>query len=303
MNDYMVETVELTKQFRKQKAVHAINMKVPKGSIYGFIGRNGAGKTTTLKMICGLARPTSGEIRLFNNEHEQFTCRRIGALIEQVGAYPDLSAKENLMLKATGLGLHDKQEAADLLELFHLDNTGHKAVKNFSLGMKQRLGIALALLGKPDLLILDEPINGLDPEGIKDIRNTILKLNEEHGITIIISSHILGELNKMATHYGIIKDGELIEQISSKELSKKCRNYMALTVNDIKKSTYVLERILHITDYEVMDNHEIHIYTEENSTLINEEFMKNGILISQIYYQKRDLESYFLDKIGGDSHA
>lgn len=303
MNEYVVETHELTKQFKQQKAVNKVNMNVPKGAIYGFIGSNGAGKTTTLKMICGLMKPTSGKISLFNNSREEFVYRSIGALIENVGAYPDLSAKENMMLKAIGLGLQDKKQVNELLNLLHLENTGKKAVKHFSLGMKQRLGIALALLGKPDLLILDEPINGLDPEGIREIRNTVLKLNEEMGITIIISSHILGELEKVATHYGIIKEGQLIEQITQKELTEKCKNYIALKVNDVKKTCFILEDKLNIHEYEIMEDGEVRVYTQDDSGFINNELMKDNIQISQIYYQKQDLESYFLDKIGSVPHA
>ena len=303
MKNYIVETVRLTKKFKHQTVVNDVNMKVKKGAIYGFIGRNGAGKTTTLKMICGLSKPTSGEIHLFNDTHKEFVYKSIGALIENVGAYPDMTAKENMMLKATGLGLSDKRKVNELLELLNLNHTEGKKVKHFSLGMKQRLGIALALLGNPDLLILDEPTNGLDPEGIREIRNTILKLNEEKGITFIISSHILGELDKIATHYGIIKDGELLEQISQKELKEKCRNYLALVVDDVKKAVFVLEQQLKITDYELMENGEIHIYTEDDSKYINEELLKNSIHISQIFFQKQDLESYFLEKIGGNQNA
>lgn len=303
MTNYIVETVGLTKKFKHQTAVNDLDMKVKKGAIYGFIGSNGAGKTTTLKMICGLSKPGFGEIHLFHDTHKEFTYKRIGALIEHAGAYPDMSAKENMILKAIGLGLNDKKQVNELLELLNLNHTEGKKVKHFSLGMKQRLGIALALLGNPDLVILDEPTNGLDPEGIREIRNTILKLNEERGITFIISSHILGELDKMATHYGIIKDGELLEQISQKELKEKCRNYLALTVDDVKKAMLLLEQQLKITDYELMENEEIHIYTDDDSKHINEVLLKNGIHISQIYFQKQDLETYFLEKIGGNQHA
>lgn len=303
MINYIVETVGLTKKFKHQIAVNDVNMKVEKGAIYGFIGRNGAGKTTTLKMICGLSKPTVGEIHLFNNSHNEFVYKRIGALIENVGAYPDMSARENMMLKAIGLGLNDKKHVDELLELLNLNHTKGKKVKDFSFGMKQRLGIALALLGNPDLLILDEPTNGLDPEGIKEMRNTILKLNEEREITFIISSHILGELDKIATHYGIIKDGELLEQISQKELKEKCRNYLAITVDDIKRATLILEEELKIKDYEIMSNEEIHIYVDNDSKLINEVLLNNGIHISQIYFQKKDLETYFLEKIEGNKNA
>lgn len=303
MMNYIVETVGLTKKFKHQTAVNAVNMKVKKGAIYGFIGRNGAGKTTTLKMICGLSKPTSGEIHLFDDTHKEFTYKSIGALIENAGVYPNMSAKENMMLKATGLGLSNTKQVDEILELLQINKMEGKKVKHFSLGMKQRLGIALALLGNPDLLILDEPTNGLDPEGIREIRNTILKLNEEKGITFIISSHILGELDKMATHYGIIKDGELIDQISQSELAEKCRSFLALAVDDVKKASFILEEKLGITDYELMENGEIHIYTEDDSKYINEELLKHGIHISQIYSQKQDLESYFLNEIGGNQNA
>lgn len=303
MQDYIVETIGLTKKFKRQTAVSNVYMKVPKGSIYGFIGRNGAGKTTTLKMLCGLTKPTEGEIHLFHDTHKEYAYRSIGALIEHVGAYPDISAKENMMLKATGLGLSDKSQVDALLKLLNLEHAGKKQVKHFSLGMKQRLGIALALLGNPELLILDEPINGLDPEGIREIRNTIVKLNEEYGITFIISSHILGELDKFATHYGIIKDGQLIEQITQKELSDKCRSYLTLRVDAAAKATSILENTLFIHDYEVMADGEIHIYQDVDSRAITHELSMHNMQIAQIYEQKQDLESYFLHKIGGSDHA
>lgn len=303
MENNIVETIGLTKKFKHQTAVNAINLHVPKGAIYGFIGRNGAGKSTALKMICGLVKPTSGEIRLFNEAHFDLAYRSIGALIENVGAYPELSARENMLLKATGLGLNDKEEIESLLILSGLNPKDKKPVKQFSLGMKQRLGIALALLGNPDLLILDEPINGLDPEGIREIRNTILKLNEEKGMTFIISSHILSELDKVATHYGIIKDGELIEEISQKDLAEKCKSYLAMRVDDLKKTTFILEEKLGIKDYEIKEDGELHVFTQNNSQMLNTELMKQGIQISQIYYQKQDLESYFLNKVGGQDHA
>lgn len=302
MHDYIVETIGLTKTFRHQTAVNNVYMNVPKGAIYGFIGRNGAGKTTTLKMLCGLTKPTEGEIHLFHDTHKEYVYRSIGALIEHVGAYPDVSAKENMMLKATGLGLSDKSQVDTLLKLLNLEHAGKKQVKHFSLGMKQRLGIALALLGNPELLILDEPINGLDPEGIREIRNTIVTLNKEYGITFIISSHILGELDKIATHYGIIKDGELIEQITQKELTEKCRSYLTLRVDDTAKATTILEDILKIHDYEVMEDGEIHIYEDADTMAITYELTKQKIQISQIYEQKQDLESYFLHKIGGKDY-
>lgn len=303
MTDYIVETVGLTKKFKHQTAVNAVNMKVKKGAIYGFIGRNGAGKTTTLKMICGLSKPTSGEIHLFNDTHGEYTYRNIGALIENVGAYPELTAKENMLLKKTGLGIHGYHEVDSLLELLHLKEAGKKKVKHFSLGMKQRLGIALALLGNPDLLILDEPTNGLDPEGIREMRNTLIDLNEQKGITIIISSHILGELDRIATHYGIIKNGELIEEISRSELSEKCKDYLSLTVDNVEKTVLVLEENLKIRDYEIMENGDFHVYGKIESGMINSALTLQNIHVLQMYYQKQDLETYFLNMIGGNDNV
>ena len=302
MKEYVVETIGLTKQYPHQKAVRHLNMKVEKGAIYGFIGRNGAGKTTTLKMLCGLSKPSEGELHLFQDQYPMHTYRRIGALIEHAGLYPNLSASDHMKLKAMGMGLHDESQIEELLTLFQLHHTGKKTVKHFSLGMKQRLGIAMALLGQPDLLLLDEPINGLDPEGIREIRNTLRKLNEEKGMTIIISSHILEELDKLATHYGIIKDGELIEQISARELIEKCKNYLAIRVDDVKKASVILEQELHIHAYEIMADGELHVFDEHRNAQINTVLQQRGIHISSLYERKQDLESYFLNKIGGNLH-
>lgn len=299
MSDYIVETVGLTKRFKHQTAVNDMNMKVEKGAIYGFIGKNGAGKTTTLKMLCGLCNPTSGEIHLFHDTHKEFTYRNIGALIENAGVYPELTAKENMLLKSTGLGIHKSCEVDELLALLHLKEAKAKKVKHFSLGMKQRLGIALALLGNPDLLILDEPTNGLDPEGIREMRNILFDLNKRKGTTILISSHILNELNKIATHYGVIKNGELIEQFTQSELSEKCKNYLSLSVDNIEKTILVLEEKLKITNYELMENGEIHLYGEIESGMISSLLASYHIHVMQLYYQKQDLETYFINLIGG----
>ena len=274
-------------------------MTIKKGDIYGFIGRNGAGKSTTLKMIVGLIFPTSGQIKLFGESRNKFTDRRIGSLIENPGLYPNLSAYDNMELKAIALGLKDKEKIIELLNLVKLDYKSKKIVKKFSLGMKQRLAIALALLGNPDLLILDEPINGLDPEGIRQIREVIQYLNENKKMTIIISSHILGELSKIATRYGIIRDGQMIEEISAKELDQKCRDYLLLKVEQVEKAIPLLENDLGIYDYIVHENNEIRIYDNIESSKINLVLTKHNIKINQIYYQKQDLESYFLEKIGG----
>ena len=299
MNENVVEINNLCKTYKDTKAVAHVNMTIKKGDIYGFIGRNGAGKSTTLKMIVGLIFPTSGQIKLFGESRNKFTDRRIGSLIENPGLYPNLSAYDNMELKAIALGLKDKEKIIELLNLVKLDYKSKKIVKKFSLGMKQRLAIALALLGNPDLLILDEPINGLDPEGIRQIREVIQYLNENKKMTIIISSHILGELSKIATRYGIIRDGQMIEEISAKELDQKCRDYLLLKVEQVEKAIPLLENDLGIYDYIVHENNEIRIYDNIESSKINQVLTKHNIKINQIYYQKQDLESYFLEKIGG----
>ena len=299
MNENVVEINNLCKTYKDTKAVAHVNMTIKKGDIYGFIGRNGAGKSTTLKMIVGLIFPTSGQIKLFGESRNKFTDRRIGSLIENPGLYPNLSAYDNMELKAIALGLKDKEKIIELLNLVKLDYKSKKIVKKFSLGMKQRLAIALALLGNPDLLILDEPINGLDPEGIRQIREVIQYLNENKKMTIIISSHILGELSKIATRYGIIRDGQMIEEISAKELDQKCRDYLLLKVEQVEKAIPLLENDLGIYDYIVHENNEIRIYDNIKSAKINLVITKHNIKINQIYYQKQDLESYFLEKIGG----
>lgn len=299
MNENVVEINNLCKTYKDTKAVAHVNMTIKKGDIYGFIGRNGAGKSTTLKMIVGLIFPTSGQIKLFGESRNKFTDRRIGSLIENPGLYPNLSAYDNMELKAIALGLKDKEKIIELLNLVKLDYKSKKIVKKFSLGMKQRLAVALALLGNPDLLILDEPINGLDPEGIRQIREVIQYLNENKKMTIIISSHILGELSKIATRYGIIRDGQMIEEISAKELDQKCRDYLLLKVEQVEKAIPLLENDLGIYDYIVHENNEIRIYDNIESSKINLVLIKHNIKINQIYYQKQDLESYFLEKIGG----
>ena len=299
MNENVVEINNLCKTYKDTKAVSHVNMTIKKGDVYGFIGRNGAGKSTTLKMIVGLIFPTSGQIKLFGESINKFTDRRIGSLIENPGLYPNLSAYDNMELKAIAMGLKDKEKIIELLNLVKLDFKSKKIVKKFSLGMKQRLAIALALLGNPDLLILDEPINGLDPEGIRQIREVIQYLNENKKMTIIISSHILGELSKVATRYGIIRDGQMIEEISAKELDQKCRDYLLLKVEQVEKAIPLLENDLGIYDYIVHENNEIRIYDNIESSKINLVLTKHNIKINQIYYQKQDLESYFLEKIGG----
>lgn len=220
MSEILLQTHALTKQYGHQKAVDNVDIHIKKGAIYGFIGRNGAGKTTCMRMICGLAKPTSGDIEMFGYSGNDLTKvrSRVGCLIETPGLYPNLSAQENLKLKCRLFGINKKGYTEEILRKVGLSDVGKKKTKNFSLGMKQRLGIGLALVGEPDLLVLDEPINGLDPQGIAEVRETIQNLCSQQDMTVFISSHILEELSKLATDYGIINNGSLIQEITREEL-------------------------------------------------------------------------------------
>lgn len=294
-----VETRALTKRYRDKAAVSHMDMKVENGAIYGFIGRNGAGKSTTLKMLCGLAKPSEGEIRLFGKAAgDEMTARRIGSLIESTGFYPRMTARQNLIMKAKCMGLADEKGVDRALALTGLSDTGKKHVRYFSMGMKQRLGIAAALLGNPDLLILDEPINGLDPEGIREVRQLILNLHEE-GKTFIISSHILGELSRISTHYGIIRDGVLIEQISREELEKKCMDYFQTEVSDVKRALALIADSRPDLHVEICDERSIRLYDVKDGAWLNKLLIENGIQVSSSAAHNMDLEEYFLSRMDG----
>lgn len=296
---FAVKTNALTKAYKGKAAVNHLEMKVREGAIYGFIGRNGAGKSTTLKMLCGLAKPTEGDIRIFDRPvNDPIVARRIGSLIESAGLYPNMTAKQNCIMKAKCMGLTDGKSVDKVLALTGLSDTGNKKTKHFSMGMKQRLGIALALLGNPDLLILDEPINGLDPEGIREIRQLVLELNEE-GKTIIISSHILGELSKISTCYGIIKEGNLVEQISREELEEKCKDYFQVEVDHVKRALPLIEEHAPKIVPEVYDDHTIRLYGMENGAWLNRLLAEHGIQVYSSGFRHLDLEEYFLDRMDG----
>ena len=296
---FAVETLSLSKTYSGKAAVDHLNMKVREGAIYGFIGRNGAGKSTTLKMLCGLAKPTGGDIRLFGKPAgDVYTARRIGCLIETAGLYPQMTARQNLVMKAKCIGLPDEKSVDEALDITGLTDTGSKKTKHFSMGMKQRLGIALALLGNPDLLILDEPINGLDPEGTREVRKLLLSLNEE-GKTLIISSHILGELNKISTHYGIIKEGRLVEQIDAESLERNCKDYFQIEVDDSGHALPVISENLPGVQAEVLDVHRIRLYHLEDSARLNQILVEKGIQVYASGFHHMDLEEYFLDRMAG----
>lgn len=254
-----------------------------------------------MKIVCGLIHSTHGEIKLFESTDLNKQRKRIGCVIEQPVIYPLMTAREILTYYNKLLGISDYSNIDDLLELVGLENAGSKKTKNFSLGMKQRLSIAISLIGNPDFLILDEPINGLDPSGILEIRELLLKLNYERDITILISSHILGELTKVTTKYGIIKDGNLIDEFESKDLEIRCKRYISLKVDDIDKATYIIKNNIKSTDYKVFNENRIHIYDYlDKPEEVNKELVKNGVLVSHIALEGDDIEDYFIRKMGGE---
>ena len=297
MSDYILQTHELRKVYGKQAAVDGIDLKVERGAIYGLIGKNGAGKTTTLKMIGGLSAPTSGSFSLFGKTGAQLAevRGRVSCLIEDPGLFGNLSAYENLKAKCLCYGIKGDDYIKKMLELVGLGEVGRKKAKHFSLGMRQRLGIALAMVGEPDLLVLDEPINGLDPEGIVEIRDMLTRVSKEKGITILISSHILEELSKVATHYGIMSKGHLVEQLTAEELADRCSLRIEAVVDRPDMASTVLDG-MGISSYKVVDKETIYI-TERLGDVgyINRELNRAGILVSKIAVNNESLESYFLN--------
>ena len=301
----VIQTMGLSKRYRDRWAVDHLDLRVEQGDIYGFIGQNGAGKSTTLKLLCGLARPTRGEALIFGKSvRDSVARRRVGVLIEQPGLYPDLSGRENLRLYAALLGLDSPERQVDgILETVGLAPGEKKPVKHCSMGMKQRLGMALALLGGPDLLLLDEPINGLDPEGIREIRELLLRLNRERGLTILVSSHILGELSKIATRYGIIQEGRLVEQITAAELEQKCADYLRLKADQPRKAAALLEQELHLTRWEMRPEGEIRIYEAVDARAVGQTLAQAGVAVEEMGLHRQDLEGYFLERMGGNNHV
>ena len=303
--EFVLTTSSLYKRYRNFEALKEVSMHVPKGAIYGFVGKNGAGKTTLIRVICGLQEPDEGEYSLYGVSYrDRFISRsrrRMGAVVETPSIYLDMSAEDNLKQQALVLGLPSYRTIPEVLKLVGLSDTGKKKARNFSLGMKQRLGIAVALIGNPDFIVLDEPINGLDPQGIVEIRELILKLNRERGITVLISSHILGELSKLATHYGFIDRGRLIREISAGELEAACRKSICVEVS----STKLLARVLDGwgKEYEILSDTTANIYGEvELSALVMALSESGGRLISS-HEQDEDLETSFINLVGGGGNV
>lgn len=300
-----IKTENLCRSFGSKFAVNKLNMNVEEGAIYGFIGENGSGKSTTQKLICGLLNPTDGKVLLFGKRVDDAEIRsKIGIIIESPALFLNSNAYENMMMQALNLGIkspHD--EIVSLLDMVGLKDISNKRAKQFSLGMKQRLAIGQTLLGNPKLLILDEPINGLDPEGIIEIRKTLLRINKERNITILISSHILGELSKIATHYGIIKSGAMIEEISEIALREKCKEYISVKVPSVEIALPILTSAVgNGYEYTVSGN-EIRIYNYKDGYTLNKILHDNNIIASEISQYRMDLEEYFLSVMGGITNA
>ncbi|NLK09745.1 MAG: ABC transporter ATP-binding protein [Staphylococcus equorum] len=299
----VIKTTNLSKIYGEQKSVDQLSITVNQGEIYGFLGRNGAGKTTTIRMLLGLIRPTYGQIEIFGEnlfKNQKRILRRIGSIVEVPGFYENLTAKENLLINAKIIGVHKKNAIDEALEIVGLQNENKKLVGKYSLGMKQRLGIARALLHYPELLILDEPTNGLDPIGIKEMRRLIKSLAAERNITILISSHILSEIEQLADHMGIIHEGKLLEEIGIHHLRKRNRKYLEFQVSNDNKATMLLEEHFNIFDYEVYDEGMVRVYSHlgEQGT-INRMFVQNDINVLKIKMSEDRLEDYFERLVGG----
>lgn len=302
--EYIFKSNSLCKKYGSFNALTDLNMNIEKGSIYGFVGKNGAGKTTLIRTLCGLQHPTSGSFELLGiaNDDKKLTKarRRIGAVVESPAICKDMSARDNLVQQYLLLGLPDFKRIDELLELVGLADTGRKKAGKFSLGMRQRLGIAIALCGNPDFIILDEPTNGLDPQGIIEIRELILKLNKERGITFLISSHILDELSRLATHYGFIDKGHIVREMSAEELRQECRKSVRMKVSDTK----ILAKIMDSKniEYKVIDDSLADIYTEINFSDIAKSFADENCTIFTMEERDESLEAFYLSLLGGSQN-
>ncbi len=303
--EYVLETNGLSKRYRDFTALNGLNMHIPKGSIYGFVGRNGAGKTTLIRLICGLQEPTGGNFTLYGTKNTDAKIerarRRMGAVVETPSIYLDMTAEENIRQQYLVLGMPSADGIAELLHLVGLDGTGKKKAKNFSLGMRQRLGIAVALAGNPDFLVLDEPVNGLDPQGIIEMRELILKLNREHGITVLISSHILDELSRLATHYGFIDGGHMVKEMSAEELEMRCRKCTRVEASSSKVLARVLDRLG--AEYRVVDDAKVDVFADVQVTKLAVEALKENCVIYSMKERDESLESFYMNLIGGAHHA
>ena len=299
--DYILTARSLGKRYKNFKALNDFSIHVPKGAIYGFVGKNGAGKTTFIRLVCGLQEPSAGSYAIYgteNNDPGISRCRRrMGAVVETPSIYQDMTAEDNLKEQYRIIGLPSFDSIPELLRLVGLENTGKKKAKHFSLGMKQRLGIAIALAGNPDFLILDEPVNGLDPQGIIEVRELILKLNREKGITFLISSHILDELSRLATHYGFIDSGHMVKEMSAAELDAACRKCIRVQVSDVRVLSRVLDEMN--LEYSILSDTMADIFARINVSQLALALADQGCDIISLDEREESLESYYVNLIGG----
>lgn len=302
--DYVLKAEALTKIYGHHKALDNFSIHIPNGAIYGLVGKNGAGKTTLLRLICGLQEATFGEYTLYgvsSRKHEILNARKeMGAVIETPAIYLDMSATGNLKEQYRILGMRSFDTIPELLKMVGLENTGRKKAKNFSLGMRQRLGIAIALVGNPRFLVLDEPINGLDPQGIIEMRQLLLNLNQQYGMTILVSSHILDELSRLATHYGFIDNGKMIKEISASDLENSFRKSVRIEVTDEKALAAVLEQVGQ--PYKILAPNVIEVYNRVNISRLTAELEKYQCDVLSIQEREENLENYYVNLIGGISH-
>lgn len=305
--EYAIRTHNLTKKYKGVSVVDSLNINIEKGEIYGFLGQNGAGKTTTLRMLMALIKISAGEVELFGqNNYSKQVYKKIGSLIEYPGFYPNLTAEENLEIHRRMAGIENTEYIKEALEIVGLnsDEIKSKKVKNYSLGMKQRLGISRAILHKPELLILDEPTNGLDPLGIKDIREILLELRNKKGITILISSHILSEIEHIATKIGVIHRGKLLEEIDYRELQRRNRKYLRVKVSDDKKACFLLENKLNIRDFDVLEKNVLRIYENlDKGSQIAKLFINNDLDLHEMQLSVDNLEDYFVRLTRGEANV
>ena len=305
MREIICQTKDIWKNYKNVHVLENVNLSIKRGEIYGLIGENGAGKSTLIRILTGLAFKSSGGINLFGKT-ERLQCERakIGCTVEMPALYKDMTAEQNLEIQRVQRGIPNKKCISKTLELVGLDNTNEKKVNNFSLGMKQRLSLAIALLGEPEFLILDEPVNGLDPTGIIELREMLKKLTKENHVTILISSHILSELNQLATCYGFLHHGKLLRQITAAQLGEECKRHIKLKTNDTKRAATIIEEYLKIKNFSVYPDNYIRIYEKlEEIHSISKTLFSNGIIVEELSIQGEDLETYFENLIGGKKNV
>ena len=305
MNNTVIKLRDISKKRGQTEILNNLNMTVYQKDIQGFIGQNGAGKSTTMKIIMSLIKETQGQLELFDSLDNQINRSRIGAIIENPAFYPYMTAYENLKYYVQYKGIVEINSIEKVLKMVGLENVRKKKYKNYSLGMKQRLGLALALINNPDLLILDEPLNGLDPQGIVELREILSHLNKKYGITMLISSHILDELEMIATRYGFIHQGQMIEEITAEKLQEKLKKYISLDVENIGLASITLEQKLHTENFKVMDDHTIYLYDFVNeSSLVATTLIQEGVILNKMNISNVSLENYYLSLIKGvESHV